>query len=79
MERMLVVAPKGKTCPKELSRELIGDAEEISVPNNHYYRCRIASGELLFKGHAGAKEAGKNKSPILIDRKKRGGKNDDIL
>ena len=80
MENMIVTAPKGKTCPKERSRSLIGDTGETTVPNNNYYRCRIASGELLFKGHIGQKvttepivEPNIESKESTIDRKKRGG------
>jgi hypothetical protein len=69
MERMIVIAPKGKTCPKELSRELIGDTVETTVPNDHYYRSRISSGELVFKGHVGAPAVEQQLETV----KKRGG------
>jgi hypothetical protein len=71
MEKMLVVAPKGKTCPMERSRSLIGDAGETQVPNNHYYRSRIAYGELVFCGHVGQPVAVSVKS--TVERKPRGG------
>jgi len=71
MERMIVIAPKGKTCPMERSRALVGDKEDITVPNNHYYRSRIASGELVFKGHVGQPAAIDRKT--ITDRKSRGG------
>lgn len=71
MEKMNVIAPRGKTCPMEGPRGLIDDSGEIQVPNNHYYRGRIAAGELLFRGHVGQQPIVTKKS--TVDRKNRGG------
>jgi len=47
VETILVIAPKGLACPKELSRETIGDAAPVLVPNTSYYRRCIGEGSLL--------------------------------
>jgi hypothetical protein len=46
-EGMNVLAPKGKTCPKELSLDIVGDTVPVRVPNNSYYRRRLAEGSLV--------------------------------
>lgn len=47
IETLAVIAPKGKTCPMELSREVITDCGPRTVQNNTYYRRRLAEGSLL--------------------------------
>jgi hypothetical protein len=47
METLIVIAPAGKTCPKEMSRELIGDAEPVTVAASSFYSRLIADGDLL--------------------------------
>jgi hypothetical protein len=47
MKNIFVVAPKGKVCAKEMSRENIDDSIAQEVPENLYYRRRIAEGSLL--------------------------------
>jgi hypothetical protein len=46
-ETIDVIAPAGKICPKELSRERITDSDPVTVPNSSYYRRLIAEGSLL--------------------------------
>ena len=52
MEKITVIAPKGKTCPKEASRDLITDAAPVTVPHSMYYIRRLAAGELIECGSA---------------------------
>jgi len=47
IEKVMVIAPKGKICSKELSKEKITDSVPVSVPNTSYYRSRLAEGSLL--------------------------------
>jgi hypothetical protein len=42
-----VVAPAGRTCPRELSREVITDSIPVAVPNTAYYRRLISDGSLI--------------------------------
>lgn len=46
-EFFLVTAPKGKTCPMAMSRDKIDDTTPVRVPNDTYYRSRIAEGSLV--------------------------------
>lgn len=44
---MLVIAPKGKTCPRQGCRDLIDDITPREVPDTLYYRRRLAYGDLI--------------------------------
>ncbi len=57
MEKIKVVAPQGKICAKELSKEKITDAVPVLVPYNSFYRRLVAEGSLLiYKEEAGEKK-----------------------
>lgn len=51
-DMLVVVAPDGRNCPKELSRERIGQAP-VKVPNNAYYRRLVAEGSLILTKQEG--------------------------
>ena len=51
---MQVIAPAGKICPKERSRERIGSQTAVDVPDTNYYRSRVAEGSLLVVEDVGA-------------------------
>lgn len=44
---MIVIAPAGKVCPMELSRDRITDGVPVEVPATSYYRQRLAEGSLV--------------------------------
>jgi hypothetical protein len=47
IEMITVIAPAGKTCPRELSRATITDSLPVIVVANSYYRRLIAEGSLI--------------------------------
>lgn len=47
IETMTLIAPRGRTCPMEMSREVIDDQTPVVVANCNYYRARVAEGSLI--------------------------------
>jgi hypothetical protein len=47
MERLKLIAPAGKVCPKEGGGGMIDDVTAVPVPNTAYYRRLIKEKSLL--------------------------------